>query len=426
MNTNQEAEATQNPGSHPVDNRQIIQKLLNNELHKKVISFLKSTLLSFNNVFESVFKPTPPLNPVDDRSFSEKTERIRAYSDLIKSASKFIWLGVVLIIILQIWGNFSLKHISHSSQNKSNTVTINITKQQQYQMSDDVANALGKALVSSRASASNNFEKWHDEVMQRVDHPFLDWYYNYFTQLGVGLEAIWVNISATSEEDKAERLIGNFQKEFAKQVLQPSLMQIEMERFTREAIDKYVSEANHVLAGIQTKYQIPQPVWEEFLEGLGSTTYNTGGKDQNLSLRALSRGTGYLASSAMIKAVTVIGTKKLATATVSKATSKVIAKVATKTATKVATEGTGEVAAGLLGLELLNPLAGLGILAWDIWDHYHTVKVERPILRENLNNYLNEVKDSLLNDKESGILSSINQFHDAILDTLNTKAILAK
>ncbi|QKQ76221.1 hypothetical protein [Nostoc sp. TCL240-02] len=82
-----------------------------------------------------------------------------------------------------------------------------------------------------------------------------------------------------------------------------------------------------------------------------------------------------VAASAMMKAVSVIGTKKIATATVSKATSKVVAILATKTATKVATEGTGEVAAGLLGLELLNPIAGLGVLAWDIWDHYHTVKV---------------------------------------------------
>lgn len=110
----------------------------------------------------------------------------------------------------------------------------------------------------------------------------------------------------------------------------------------------------------------------------------------------------------------------------SKGTSKVVAKIATKTATKVATEGTGEVAAGLLGLELLNPLAGLGVLVWDIWDHHQTVKVERPILRENLNNCLNEVKDSLLNDKENGILSSVNKFHDGIIDTLNSKPILAK
>lgn len=378
-----------------------------------------------NKLVTTVFKSNPPSKPVDTGTFLEKTERIRAYSDLIKSTSRFIWFGVVFIIILQLWGNFALNHISHFSKRELNTVTITIPKQQLSQMSDDVAKALGKALVSARTSASNNLEQWNDELMQRVDHPFLDWYYNYFTQLDVGVKAIWVNISTTSEEQKAEKLIGNFQKEFAKQVLQPSSMQLKMERFTREAIDKYVSEANKNLAGVQSQYHIPQPAWEEFLKGLGSTTYNTGGQEQNLSIRTLSRGTGYVAASAMMKAVTVIGTKKAATATLSKATSKAIGKVATKTATKVAAEGTGQVA-GLIGLELLNPLAGLGILAWDIWDHYQTVKVERPILQENLNNYLDEVKDSLLNDKQNGILSSVNKFHDGIIDTLSNKPLLAR
>jgi len=256
--------------------------------------------------------------------------------------------------------------------------------------------------------------------MERVDHPFLDWYYNYFTQFGIGVEALWVNHTTSSDEAKAEKLIGSFQTEFAKQVLQPPLMQLEMERFTREAIDTYVSEANSSLAGVQSSYEIPQPVWEKFLEGLGGTVYSTGSKEQDLPLRALSRGTGYIATTAMMKAVGTIGTQKVVTAAASKAASKAATKIATKTAGKVVAEG-GGMTAGLMGLELLDPIAGLGVLAWDIWDHYHTVKVERPIMRENLEKYLTEVKDSLLNDKENGVLSSINKFHDGILDDLKHK-----
>lgn len=170
----------------------------------------------------TVFKPNSPSQPVDNGTFPEKTDRIRAISDLIKSASGFIWLGVVFIIILQLWGNYSLHNISHSS--KPNIVTITISEQKRSQISADVAAALGKALVSARASASKNLEQWDTEVMERVDHPFLDWYYNYFNQLGIGVKAIWINLSGTSEQEKAEKLIGNFQKEFAKQVFQPSLM----------------------------------------------------------------------------------------------------------------------------------------------------------------------------------------------------------
>ncbi|MBW4600853.1 MAG: hypothetical protein KME29_14945 [Calothrix sp. FI2-JRJ7] len=221
----------------------------------------------------AVFKPNSPSKPVDNVTYPDKTDRIRAISDLIKSASGFIWLGVVLIIILQLWGNYSLHNISHSSKPKPDLVTIKIPEQKRSQISADVSTALGKALVSARASASKNLEQWDTEVMERVDHPFLDWYYNYFNQFGMGVKAIWVNISSTPEQNKAEKLIGDFQKEFAKQVFQPSLMQLQMERFTREAVETYVSQANQNLAGVQSQYEIPQPAWENFLEGLGNTTY---------------------------------------------------------------------------------------------------------------------------------------------------------
>jgi hypothetical protein len=358
-------------------------------------------------------------------TYPDKTDRIRAWTDLIKSASTFIWIGVVLIIVLQLWGNFAVSSIRSTTRDNAKTITVIIPETKRSQISADIASALGKALENSRISASENLEQWENEVMHRVDHPFLDWYYNYFTQLGIGIKGIWVNISSSSDEDKREKLIEGFQREFAKQVLQPPLMQIQMERFTREAVDTYVSKANEDLAGVQSKYKVPQADWENFLEGLGGVTYNTGGNEQNISLRALSRGTGYVATAGLMKAVTVIGTKKVVTATVSKATSKAVTKVATKTATKVLTEGGGELAVGILGLELLNPIAGLGILAWDVWDHYHTVKVERPILRENLERYMNEVKDCLLNDKEYGILSTINKFHDGIMDNLESKSLVS-
>jgi hypothetical protein len=325
-----------------------------------------------------------------------------------------------------LWGNFSVSKIRNPGGDAQRTVTVTIPQEQQAQISADIATALGNALVSARTSAAKNLDQWRDEVVQRVDHPFLDWYYNYFTQIGVGLHAIWINVTSTSDEEKAEKLIGDFQREFAKQVFQPSLMQLQMERFTREAIDVYVSELSRNLAGVQSKYSVPQPTWEYFLEGLGSVTYNTGSNSQDLTLATLSASRKtYVATSAMVTAVKVIGTKKAVTAAANKTTSKVVTKLATKTATKVAAEGATKVTPVLLGLELLNPLAGLGVLAWDIWDHYHTVKVERPIMQENLEKYLNEVEASLLGDPENGVLSSINKFHDGIMDKLNRRPKIA-
>lgn len=351
-------------------------------------------------------------------TYSEKTERIRALIDLIKATSWLIWIAVFIIIILQTWGGFAVSHIKQQARIETGKVTVTIPANKQSQISNDIAVTLRQALATARSSTTKNLDQWQSEAMKHIDHPFLDWYYNYFTQMGIGVEAIWINLTTPSDESKVEKLIASFQKEFAKQVLQPPLMQLEMERFTREAIDIYVSEVNQGLAGIQSSYRIPQPDWEKFLEGLGGTIYNTGSQEQDLTLRALSRGTGYVVTTAMMKAVGTIGTKKVVTATASKAASKAATKVTTKTASKVLAEG-GQLTVGLVGLELLNPIAGLGVLVWDIWDHYHTVKIERPIMRENLENYLTEVKDLLLNDKENGILSSIYQFQDGIIDNLS-------
>jgi hypothetical protein len=369
-----------------------------------------------------ISKDTPTLEPSPNATYPEGTDQ--AWGNFIKSVSKFIWVGVVLIIVFQLLGNSVVSNIKHSDSSNRKMVAVTIPGEQQSQITSEIASVLSNALVVARTSASNSLDQWKDEAMERVDNQFLDWYYNYFTQLGIGAKGIWLKLTISSEEEQARGLIEGFQREFTKQVLQPPLMQLQMERFTRTAIDDYVSEANHGLAGIQGKYEIPQPTWENFLQGLSGTVYNTGGKQKDIALRALSRGTGFAVTTGMMKAIGAVGTKKVLTATASKTATKAVTKLATKTATKALTEGTGHLAGGILGLELLNPIAGLGVLAWDIWDHYHTVGVERPIMYTNLEKYMSEVEDSLLNDKENGVLSSINKFHDGIIDDLNHRPSL--
>lgn len=369
---------------------------------------------------EQELTPIPLLHSVEAPPV--EIDSASKWSNLIKSASRFIWVGVVLIVILQLWGGFAVSNIKETDRSASKVVTVIIPQDRQPQISAEIEGVLGNALVSAQSSASKNLERWQIEMMENVDRPFLDWYYGYFTQLGIGAKAIWINLTTSSDETKAEQLIGEFQKEFTKSVLQPPLMQLKMERFTREAIGIYASKVKSGLAGVQSSYDVPQPDWEKYLENLGSMTYNAGGKEQDLSLRAFSRGTGYVATMGLTKVIGTIGTTKVIGAAASKAASKVATKIATKTAAKVLAEG-GGMALGLVGLELINPIAGLGVLVYDVWEHNHTVKVERPIMRENLEKYLSEVKDSLLNDPANGILSSINKFHDGIMDNLDRKSL---
>ena len=103
--------------------------------------------------------------------------------------------------------------------------------------------------------------------------------------------------------------------------------------------------------------------------------------------------------------------------------SKVVAKLATKAGAKVATK-TGTVVAGKLAGAVLDCTVGVGIILWDVWENNHTAHVEKPILRDSLADYLQEVKGSLLNNPENGIMSVIGQIENKIVPNLSrfTKA----
>ena len=84
---------------------------------------------------------------------------------------------------------------------------------------------------------------------------------------------------------------------------------------------------------------------------------------------------------------------------------------------KVATK-TGGTVASQLGVSLIDPIVDIGIIIWDLWDYNHTVKVERPILREHIVEYLKDVKKSLLTNPESGTMAAIYQLESGILRSL--------
>jgi len=83
---------------------------------------------------------------------------------------------------------------------------------------------------------------------------------------------------------------------------------------------------------------------------------------------------------------------------------------------------TGSAVAAKLGAELLDPIVGVGIIIWDLWDYNHTVAVEKPILRDAIYDYLQQVKLSLLNNPENGIMSSINQVESGIIQKIHNVA----
>ncbi|WP_414581193.1 hypothetical protein [Scytonema sp. PCC 10023] len=354
-------------------------------------------------------------------SFVQKTERIKAWSEFIKSVAPFIWAVVIIIVIIPLLGKALIADSSPGkpgdpAKNTSKEISI-VVPQIPKDIDQALVTALSNAHSQSESFASEQLDKWVDELMTRVDDSFLDWYFNYFNQKKMELStpfrwlytavAHWTNKNSPPPgQAVAEKLTEDFQTEFAKRVLRPKVAQLELEKITSDSINVYVSELDKNLSNIQSSYKIPQGDWERYLGDIAVTINDTEGNISNLSLKVLTGGSAYILAKAMIPAVTKVGSK-IAVSFAGKAGAKMAAK-------------TGGVVAGKIGAQLLDPIVGIGIIIWDVWDYNHTVAVEKPIVRDAIHDYLKQVKDSLLENPENGILVAINQVENGILKSMKT------
>ena len=200
------------------------------------------------------------------------------------------------------------------------------------------------------------------------------------------------------------RFTEDFQREFAKRVLVPRNAQMRLEVITNDTVSYYVKALSQNIDKVQSQYRIPQGQWERYLADISTTIQDTEGNISNLSLKMLVGGSSYLL------------TKPLILATAGKIGSKISTKLAGKATAKLAAKTGGTVAAEL-GTTLVDPIVGVGIFIWDIWDYKHTVNIERPLLRANLLDYLKDVQQSLLTNPETGVMSAIYELEAGIFQS---------
>jgi hypothetical protein len=367
---------------------------------------------------------TQPNQSLTDKkaTYTEKTTRLQAWSEFLKSVAPFIWVAVILIVIVPLIGRgFIAGSMSGDSRDASDrvndVVVIDRPIIDQSKIEQAIATAITDAHTKAESFASEQLDVWVDKLMTRVDGSFLDWYFDYFNQKKIEFSTpfVWLSSAAVHWIDTnnpppsqvvAEKLTKEFQTEFAKRVLRPKIAQLELEGITRDTINLYVSELGNNISSVQSSYKIPQGRWERYLEDIAITINDTEGNISNLSLKVLAGGSTYLLAKAMIPVVTKIGSK-VAASLAGKATAKMAAK-------------TGGMVAGQLGAQLLDPIVAVGIVIWDVWDYKHTIKIDRPVLREAILDYLREVKASLLNNPENGVMASIYQLEGGILKSVQS------
>ena len=350
-----------------------------------------------------------PVKDNPESTYLQKTARLQAWSQLIKSVTPFIWAAIILVVIIPLLGKTFIASVAESEVDTP--VAVVDRPSNQPQIHGAIATAVQSAHTQAEHYASQELDQWVDELVTRVDQSFLPWYFNYFNQKQMEISApfIWLSSavrhslaqnSASPNQAVAERLTETFQTEFAKRVLRPQIAQLELERITRETINVYVSELSRQFAQIQSSYSIPQGQWERYLSDIAITINDTEGS-ADLSLKLLAGGSTYLLAKAMLPVATKVGSK-VAAAFAGKASAKLAAKTGSAVATK-------------LGGQLIDPIVAVGIIIWDVWDYRHTVKIEQPLLREAILDYLKEVKASLLDNHQNSIMSAVYQLEAGLL-----------
>ncbi len=361
-------------------------------------------------------------NSIDNQNSTEtnKTIENNFVSKLIKVIrliSPWLWGVIILFVIIPIFGNAI---IQNSLKPKVDTLTtVNepvVIERKQYEIDNAIASAIKDARKVSAQKASEDLERWISELMIRVDDDFLPWYFDYFHQKGRELNTVWTGLSSaalhridtnrlTAKQAIAAKLTQDFQLEFANRVLRPQIAQLELERIAQNTVNLYADRIVQNLGNVKASYQIPQGDWERYINDISITVFGTEGNPTGKIQRDIVIGTtGFILAKAMLP-------------TIGKISSKVVVSLASKTGAKMAAK-TGTLVAGKLGVQLIDPIAAIGIIAWDVWDHHHTVNVEKPVLRKALYDYLEQVKFSLLDNHQNSIMSSIYQVEDQILESL--------
>ncbi|MFQ5632115.1 MAG: hypothetical protein ACE5I1_25380, partial [bacterium] len=135
------------------------------------------------------------------------------------------------------------------------------------------------ALTSSRALAdtfaAEQLDAWVERLMVRVDHDFLEWYFDYWNQQAIGFKGLYQAILNSIDESyptAAEKITEEIQHEFAQRVLHPQLAQLELERITRETVNLYVDNIRLEIEGIPDRYTIPKEEWGRYLNGIAVMT----------------------------------------------------------------------------------------------------------------------------------------------------------
>jgi uncharacterized membrane protein required for colicin V production len=352
--------------------------------------------------------------PDDGKDYEKKSQRIYAWSDLLKTISKFLWLIVIVIVLAALGKMFLFKSDKDSKTMKPVKKPV-VEKIDWSQVNKEIEKMMMSARKETEELASTKLDQWIEKNMERVDNDFLDWYFGYWTQQKLGLQALLAQVWHWVDSDSptaAEKITEEVQEEFSNRVIRPQIAQLEIERMINEIVSHYSASLKGKLERIPGEYNINPADWERYIADISVMVKNVeANRSTSLPLKALvgiTAGGAVLLTNSLRSIIARIGAK-------------ISSKLAAKSAAKMAAKTGGKVAAKTGG-KFLGTIIAVGIIIWDVWDHYATTKKAKPVLRQNIYDYLKEVKESILHDPAYGIMTIIYQMEQSISQNVDKVA----
>ncbi|MGI0480496.1 hypothetical protein ACN4EE_06865 [Geminocystis sp. CENA526] len=265
--------------------------------------------------------------------------------------------------------------------------------------------------------AEEELNNYVDELMIDVDHKFLDWYFGFFQQKLMEYKSIidWIAfkldepLKVLRKEDEKnlnskkiieKRLTEDFYNKFQELVLNKSA-QKDFKNIIETTGKIYRNSMSLVFADIKNYYKIPDEDWNNHLGDLATLIYDTGNSQSSLSVESLS---SYSLTEMFILGSATIGAK-------------LFSNIAIKASSKVAVKSGASIALSTTA-ELVNPLVAIGFVIWEVWDYRKIVEKSRTPLRQNILDYLKELKNRTLYDSNVGIIPALEEIEAQVIEQL--------
>lgn len=270
-------------------------------------------------------------------------------------------------------------------------------------LAPEVRQAVEKARFEGLQHARGELENLHAEMMRRVDSSLLDWYFGYWTQQRLGLNyaytigKTWLAgfVTVTDPDAASQALREEIAREFELRVMPGPLLEQNLQRIAQQSVAVFVQALQDHLQDIPKRYQVPPAHWDDYLEGI---TLMIGGTEAArsipLTLKALSAGvalSGASVTATLAPYVTAQFTRSMAVAGAARASGALAGSVGRQAATTLARQAAARglvTSAGSWGGALTGGIAVGALVAWEAWDHKSTVAENRPLLRSNIDRFL--------------------------------------